>query len=328
MILAVLAGLEVGCETRVAVAVQVGIHRGAHARVGVGVPHLFERVEDLDGTVGCQRGALFGRLDDTVADSLFGPRLGLVGNDVYQTHGHAQLERVGQTQPLGIAALVDDVDARERRGVGRVGRILLQHFDGRIEVLENRHVDRLLRVVGILRLTEVGHGQRTVDVGGALQGKYLDDLGDGEGILGNLLGLVGVTQRQPCSHYVGEGYREGNVVVVGGIERIGGRVDAAVVKRADGRHVARVGITHQVAGTLVGIGSLIAAGDDGIHLHGRNQGLLVDILSRIGVGVEPFEPARAGAQHEARESDYEYPFGHVQYVSFHWVGCFRIGVLR
>ena len=329
MVETILAGLEVGGQTRVLVAVQVGIHRGAHARVGVGVPDLLQRVEDLNRTDGCQRRALVGRLDDAARDGLLGPRTGLVGNDVDHAHGHAQLERVGQTQPLGIAALVDDVDLLQRRGVGRVGGVLLQHGDGRVEVLEELHVDGLLRVVGVLRLTEVGHGQRSVDVGGALQREDLEHLGHGEGVLGNLPRLVGVAERQPGGHHVGEGHREGDVVVVGGVERIGGRVDAAVVERADGRHVARVGVTHQVAGALVGVGALVAAGDDGIHLHGRNEGLLVDVLSRVGVGVELLEAARAGAQQQAREGNREEPLAQVRYdVSFHCVGCFRIGVLR
>ena len=99
-----------------------------------------------------------------MVDGRQGLLLGVLGIDARDADGHAQLERIGELDPLLIVTVVDTVVARHRTvvgvdGVGELG-------DGEIQVVEHLVPGRLLVVVGdgILAVGHLRIGQRALEV--------------------------------------------------------------------------------------------------------------------------------------------------------------------
>ena len=319
-----LATLEVDRQTGVVVPVHIGVDGRSHAGVLVGVPHLLEGIEDHDRPRGFEPCSVVGGLHHARRHGRFGILLRLAGLDEADAHRHTEFDRVGQFEPFRIVALVDGVHLFERMRVGRVGGVFGQGGDRRVQIAEEILIDGLLRLVGVFGLPEMRHGDRAVDVRGALERHHADHFGHGEDVVGDLSVLMGVFELQPCGHHVGEGHRKGDVVVVRAVEVVGAGV-AASVEGLDRGEIAAEGVAHQVAGALVFVRALVAGGNHGVALHRGDVVLHVDLLHRVGVGVEGVEVSRAGGRH-ARRCGEKSQFDMVD--SCHEVLGFRIGVLR
>ena len=69
---------------------------------------------------------------------------GFVRRRIADTHGHAQLERIGEPHPFRQVARIDLV----RGGLDGLGRMVPQHGQRTVQLLEQPFIDGLLRIVG------------------------------------------------------------------------------------------------------------------------------------------------------------------------------------
>ena len=224
--------------------------------------------------------------------------------------------------------MVEGIDLFERFGVGIVLHDVLQHRDRAVERLEEVHIALFLRIVRVLRLAEMQHGQRAVDIAHAMKRHDFQDISHSEDVVAEQTVGVGVLQLQPSGHDIGERLAERYVAPIAAVQRINLGVGAAVPVVRTG-HIAGVYVADQVISfliTVVGIGIRAAARVDGVHLHGGDEHLQIHILRSIGVGIEALEVPGAGGERQTggrqrKESLFDI-------VSFHSRLSFRIGVLH
>ena len=224
--------------------------------------------------------------------------------------------------------MVEGIDLFERFGVGIVLHDVLQHRDRAVERLEEVHIALFLRIVGVLRLAEMQHGQRTVDIAHAMKRHDFQDIRHSEDVIAEQTVGMGVLQLQPSGHDIGERLAERHVAPIGAVQCINLGIDTAVpVVRAG--HIAGVDVADQVIGSLIAVvrlGIRTAARVDGVHLHRGNEHLEIHLLRGVGIGIEALEVPGAGGERQTggrqrKESLFDI-------VSFHSRLSFRIGVLH
>ena len=237
-------------------------------------------------------------LDNTPGNSLGGLRTGDVGLHIRQTHGHAQLERIGIFEPLRDIAVVDAVVAAPR--FGRERRVAAQYLDSLVQLLEHLRIDRLLRIVlHIDRLValQLRIGNRTVGVRHTVHDGHSQQAGESDGhfvfraVDDALIGGIGLGDDVGERPFAPVG--RGIIGLELGLPCIDRSTDVTAERPARKRFVELIHmLLHRNHKTLKSFELRSGLIIQGIHLVVRNL---------IGIAVDVFEIAGAGCQSEQRQ---------------------------
>ena len=235
---------------------------------------------------------------------LFGLLLRIAGFHVHDTHGHTQFERIGEFDPLGVIAGVNQIVTLHGLQAGIALHEVGQLVDHVVQIVEKPFVELVLRIVGHGdRVSgDFGVGYRAVLVGHAVHGRNAQQLRPSE--------LLALAAGQ-CAKLEPRGVDVGKDVVESRVEPRQRRVESRVVLLpavVGGSHVAAEGVADQVLAELVLV--LLDRNHVILHLHDEQARAVIvgfEVLVRrfVGVVVDVLEVTGSHAERR-RESQKTY----------------------
>ena len=235
---------------------------------------------------------------------LLGFLLRITGFHVHDTHGHTQFERIGELDPFGVIAGVNQIVTLHGLQAGIALYEVGEFADHVVQIVEKPPVKLILRVVGHGDRVSgnFGVGNRAVLVGHAVHGRDTQQLRPSE-----LLALAAgqLAELEP------RGIDVGKDVVEGRVEPRQRRVEGRMVLLpavVGGSHVAAEGVADQVLAELVLV--LLDRNHVILHLHKEQARAVIvgfEVLVRrfVGIAVDVLEVAGRRAERR-RESQKTY----------------------